>query len=194
MSNLISTGTIWEDDDSPTRSLYVLRLDNLSDWPRTLELRSRYFGLFLASDARHCPEDEILRIAELAYSQGCRFLDAWGPDCERVHDLFDHVAFEHDTDQTVESVLLTSWWTHETLDDALYTFVFTSLPASDYSSCESWLACVVGNDDWAAQVIERFRDPQKFADEVLANFETHDEAAGHDDFEESYIVDFTPTE
>jgi hypothetical protein len=50
------------------------------------------FVLFLAWDARGVPDETIFTLAQRLVRAGLSYIVAWGPDCERVHDVFDDAA------------------------------------------------------------------------------------------------------
>jgi hypothetical protein len=52
-------------------------------------LPSAHTVLLIAADARGVPADMIRRAAEHLLQSGLTFVCVWGPDCERVHDIFD---------------------------------------------------------------------------------------------------------
>ena len=111
------------------RHQFFLDLSRLGDWPKQLALPSRYFGLFLACDARAISDEAIVEVAGSLIEQGIVYLCSWGPDCERVHDLFDSVIVERNPNETEKSVILTTWHDGESLDEALWHFLNVAFPA-----------------------------------------------------------------
>lgn len=146
--------------------LHVLELPDLAAWPRELvDIDSREFVLFVAADARGVSDDLVKEAARRAIASGMCYLVAWGPDCERVHDLFDRVIVdEHSRGaETVENVIMTTWHAHDSLDDALRYFLDAATPAEDYrAACRTWLAVSVGSDEWAVQIERALADPTAF--------------------------------
>jgi hypothetical protein len=97
--------------------------------------------------------DEIGNIANWALAQGAVYLCAWGPDCERVHDIIDEVLVARNPDATDEDVIMTTWHDDETLEEALWFAVNSAYPAGVYEgTCETLLAITVGNKDWGSQI------------------------------------------
>lgn len=151
------------------KDLYFLELMRLKDWPAHLRGLSRHFGLFLAWDASAVPDETVLTIARRTVEQGLAYLCTWGPDCLRVHDLFDTVMVEKDPKPTGESVIMSTWHSDEPLDEALWYFMYSALPADDYSStCQSWVVVAVDHTEWAAHIRRRLADPKRFSLDVLA--------------------------
>lgn len=134
------------DDLDFARRFVVTSLPVLEDWPASLELPSRHFVLFLAIDARKISDEAVKAVAARALGQGLVSLCAWGPDCERIHDLFDSVRSDDETDETV---IMTTWHSKETLREALWFFAWCAFPAQAYEpSCSTWLAVTVGEPEW----------------------------------------------
>lgn len=70
------------------REIRLLFLPDISALP-VLELSNDYFGAFLACNADIFSDELVLSFAEQLLQQGLVYIDVWGKDCERVHDLFD---------------------------------------------------------------------------------------------------------
>ena len=47
------------------------------------------YALLLACDARYLPVEDISALSKTALRTGMHYFSAWGPDCERVHDIVD---------------------------------------------------------------------------------------------------------
>lgn len=107
--------------------------------------------LFLAVDARGIPSDVVGRIAERLLASGVVWVCVWGPDCERIHDIFDEV---HVGDGLIDPdfTLMSTWHDNETLEEALRFFVDWATPEEAKSPSVSHLAVAVGNTDWDAVV------------------------------------------
>jgi hypothetical protein len=139
------------------RDFYFLNLPDFASWPEDLGLPEGYFGLFLACDACGVANEVILGIARSALSQGLGYLCAWGPDCNRVHDLFDlasvrkeHVEPESDPD----TVVMTTSHVEESLREAIWFFKVPAYGAGRFESCRIWLAVSVGQPDWSSEIME----------------------------------------
>jgi hypothetical protein len=60
---------------------------------------SKHTVLLIAADAHNISTETISRIAQKFLAAGLIQVCVWGPDCERVHDIFDEV---HVGDGSVE--------------------------------------------------------------------------------------------
>ncbi len=79
------------------------------------------------------------------------FICAWGPDCERVHDIFDEVLLELHMKQSWPHVM-TTWHDRESLHEALWYALNSTYPDEVVArTCRSFLAVSVSNDEWPAQ-------------------------------------------
>ena len=126
---------------------------DLASLPDRFSLPSPHLVALLALDASGVPDDAIRQLAKTLLDSGCVFFTAWGPDCERVHDLFDSVA------NFYEPLIMTTWEHDAPLDEAIWNFLYVAHPDEDYwDTCRSSVAITVGNADWAEQIERRLRD------------------------------------
>ena len=110
--------------------------------------------LFLAVDAHGIPSDVVGRIAERLLASGVVWVCVWGPDCERIHDIFDEVEVG-DGLTDPDFTLMSTWHDNETLEEALRFFVDWARPVEAGLPSVSHLAITVGNTDWDAVVRRR---------------------------------------
>jgi hypothetical protein len=153
--------------DITLRTMHLLEIDSLEDWPDDLDLDSEHFVLFLACDATELDDDEIESFSARAMDQGMVYLSTWGPDAERVHDLFDEVDGEQNPDSTADSVVLSEWHEDEPLADALRFAVGTATSAHDYeATCGATLCVSVGNPDWADLLRGWLQEPETLEEAI----------------------------
>ena len=154
--------------DADGRQLLFLPLARLEDCPEHLNLPSPNFGLLLACDVRPIPDHVILNVAKSLLQNGLAFFCGWGPDCERVHDLFDDAICEREPNPTDSSVIMTTWHDEENLDEALWFHLNTAFAAGDYeASCKASLIISVGNDHWTQKIEKRLAAPEQLSAEIL---------------------------
>lgn len=143
--------------------LYALALGSFGDWPTDLAVPGcKHFVLFVAADGRSVGDASVMEAARRSLASGLCYFVVWGPDCERVHDLFDRVIVDEHFrgTETVENVIMTTWHERDSLDDALAFFLGAAMPADDYRvTCRSWLAVPIGSDDWAARIASALTYP-----------------------------------
>lgn len=123
--------------------------------PGSIRLPSAHYVALLAADAAEADPKTIAEFAKKLLNSGCVFFCAWGPDCERVHDIFDEECYE------IEPVILTTWHSRVMLDEVLRFFVFNTWPADEYqATCQSALAISIGQPERYIQIRERLADPE----------------------------------
>jgi hypothetical protein len=148
------------------RELYLANIQTLDGWPVLLESPQPHFVALLAMDARSVDRDEIGALAKKLIDQGMVYLCAWGPDCKRVHDVFD--VAKAGRVETDDAFVLTDWFEEEDLDDALWDAVFAP-PAEAYiDTCRAVVAIVVDQPGWSERVEAALGDFQSFNERVLA--------------------------
>lgn len=113
----------------------------------------KHFALFLALDARSVSNQDIGAAASRLFAKGLAYISVWGPDCSRVHDIFDEVEVGEGWQISPDSVVMSAWHENESLEEALWFFVNNSSPDEVYeSTCTAGVAVVLGNQDWALQI------------------------------------------
>ncbi len=83
---------------------------------------------------------------------------AWGPGCERFHDIVDEIIADDGVSgrnrflpPTSDDVVMTTWHAHETLEEALDYFATCTLPTGGYIADSDYRVLVcIGPPEWAA--------------------------------------------
>ena len=149
------------------RALYSLFVGEPLEIPSAIESRDTHFAAFLAWDARNTDTANIAALARALFARGVAYVCAWGPGCERVHDIFDEVELELEGQRPPESVVMTTWHNDESLEEALWFFVYSSYPDPAYEhSCTTGIAAVIGREDWAIRVDAYLSDLNSLKAEV----------------------------
>ncbi|MDP9381764.1 MAG: hypothetical protein M3Q29_16790 [Chloroflexota bacterium] len=131
-------------------SLDALRLDRAA-------LPSPQFACLLACDARGVADEVVFTTAERLLDSGLAYFCAWGPDCERVHDLVDEAIVLREVGEGRAYPVMTTWHSDESLDDALWFMANTACPHELYrATCKSRVAISVGEADWERLICEGF--------------------------------------
>ena len=134
------------------RTIYFMMLRELSDWPSRIELSSRHFGVLLLCDGRTVSNDAVFSIASRMISQGLAYLCAWGPDCERIHDLFDEELVGDGGEPTSDNPVVMTTWHDEPMEDAVWYSLYLTVAAGHYEkTCRSWIIVPVARQDWAEE-------------------------------------------
>ena len=132
---------------------FSLHLADFPSTPASISLPSRRFIAFLAADATGIDETILSVFARTLLCAGCVYFCAWGTDCERVHDVFDKECLK------VEPVITTTWHSKDSLDEALWYFIFNAFPEDEYlETTRSALAISIGRPEWNEQICRRLSD------------------------------------
>jgi hypothetical protein len=133
--------------------------------------------MFLAMDGRAEATKDLAGLAAQLIKQGLVYLCAWGPDCERVHDIFDEeeVGLEIETETGNEYAVMTVWHDKESLDDALWFFLNSTEPDERYADrCGHAFVVSVGNKEWTNHLADCLSDIEAFNKRVLDSDETEE--------------------
>ena len=144
------------------RDLFSLSLPNFRALPETISMPSRHFFAFLAADVTNIDSDEIAEFSRNLIKAGCAYFCVWGAGCERVHDIFDEQCFE------VEPLIMTTWHTSDSLDEALWFLVNCTYPDDGYhETSKSALAISIGRPDWDEHIRKRLADLDSLTRDVV---------------------------
>ncbi len=146
-------------DPTYDRKIWLLELDALRtafDWE---ELEQQKFVCLCAIDASSISRDELSSFCSRLIDLGCAYFCAWGPDCERVHDIMDRLVIGDNPPQTDIGCLMTTWHPRDTIAKAVFFFLSCAEPDEEYApaGCSHGLAVVIGSAEWAAQFERHIR-------------------------------------
>jgi hypothetical protein len=109
-------------------------------------------------DAREIGAKRLGEPAARLLKRGLAYLCAWGPDCERVHDIFDEKDLARDLKRDTHDVIMTIWHDDESLEEALWLFVHSAFPADGYvHGCTDWVIAPIANPGWEQEIREKIR-------------------------------------
>jgi hypothetical protein len=146
------------DDDFPERNFFVCASNNLDELADKILPTSPNFALFIAMDPQSIADEKVKDFAKSLFSRGLASFSAWGPECEKVHDLFDAADAEvHPGKPTCEDFIMTTWHSRESLKSALWGFVHAGMTASNYEqTCKEWIIAVLENPAWEEEIRTSF--------------------------------------
>jgi hypothetical protein len=130
-----------------------------------LRLPSAHTVLLIAADSSAVHTDIVGDVAEHLFARGLIYVCVWGPDCERVHDIFDEV-YVGDASSVPDHSFTSTWHDDEPLDEALWFFLQCAIPDEADLSSSSFVAVTVGNADWAASVQHALADTSDFVSRI----------------------------
>ena len=141
----------------------VIGLESLQ-WPDALIVPSKRFRLFVAADVRSIDARTLADFGEMALKKGMVYFCAWGPDCERFHDILDKVIVADDLGEHLfagpspHDTIMTTWHDDETLEDAVEFFTAAACPTHGFiPDSEYWIAIFLKNHEWEATIREQLR-------------------------------------
>lgn len=141
------------DDDPSPKTVSLCTAESLGDVAHLIKPSNTHFVLFLALDATAIGHEVILSAAIELLARGMVYICVWGPDCERVHDIFDEADIERNPQLTEANVVMSTWHSKNSLEEAIEFFLYCARPTSDYrNTCSDWVAAVIGNSGWELQV------------------------------------------
>lgn len=149
------------DDNGWHRQLCLATADGFDGWSSGLTAASLLreedrFALLLVGDAIGVDAAVIGDLADWCITHGLFWMSVWGPDCERVHDIFDEEEVMLALDTPVElrdgGDVMTSWHDDETLSEAFEFFWTSSFAADDRIWGPKHIVLVVGSRAWADEV------------------------------------------
>ena len=128
------------------KDLYFMPLSRLSEWPKDLQLGSKYIRLFVACDARRMQAARVKYFASLVIQQGVVDVSVWGPKCCEGF----HIPFVGALDPNIDdSAWISTNCNRDSLGEALSFFIEWGSVSSKYKrNSNSLLFVPVGNPDW----------------------------------------------
>jgi hypothetical protein len=144
----------------------IVELSSLS-WPTDLRLPSARFRLFVAADVTSVAAESIAGFAHSALANGMVYFCAWGPGCERFHDLVDEVVAADDPcrrqspDNKGQDTIMTTWHDDETLGEALDFFISCSLPTAGFEPGSNHWVAISTNPEWVVTIHQRLMETLK---------------------------------
>ena len=149
------------------RPLFLLDAATLDDIPAALAVPGPHFVCLLAWDARGVSVAVIGAVAERLLRAGCAYICCWGPDCERVHDIFD----ESDLHLRPHGPwCMSTWHSDEPLAEAIWFALFSAWPDGAFADgCRSVVGVSVGSPEWGTELRAAFAAPGEFSVRQLGN-------------------------
>jgi hypothetical protein len=150
-------------ESEPPRSVVLYSIDEPSELPSDLVSPSPLFLCFLAWDAAGVADTVARAVARTLLDAGAVYLCTFGSDCERVHDRADDEILRRSTEVDESTCIPTTWHSDESLDDALWFFLFTASPSEAYAEhCRTALVLSVGDHGYLPAMVAALTDPAGF--------------------------------
>lgn len=133
-------------------------------WPASLKIPSKKFRLFVAADVRNIDVQALADFGAIALKNGMVYFCAWGPGCERFHDIVDEVIVTDDLGQRLfagpspHDTVMTTWHDKETLEEAVDFFANATFPTEGFQPDSNyWVAICLQNNEWEAIIREQLQ-------------------------------------
>lgn len=136
------------------RDIYLLALDRI-DTPYELDdLRKQQFVCLCALDAERLATHDVSEFCCGLLKAGCAYFCAWGPGCERIHDIMDEQIVGDNPPETDLGVVLTTWHSEDSLAEAISYFLWRTEPESDYApdGCAAGVVVTVAGNEWISEI------------------------------------------
>ena len=130
-------------------------MSSLEELPDRLFPVRRYFSLLLAFDApAQLSNDETDALRKLV-DRGLIHFSSWGENCERVHDAVDRL--DVDRVSKVEHIIMTTWHSRESLEEAMFFFRYCVCPAEPLQSISyDRFAVSIDRPEWHHSMAQYF--------------------------------------
>jgi len=122
----------------PVYSVCVPDFTGLTD----LKLPSSQSVILLVADASGVDPEPVYSAASRLIDRGAIYVCTWGPDCERVHDIFDEADIGDGTKDSDEFIM-TTWHTDDSLHEAVEFFLNCAFPLDQHLDNCSWIVITV---------------------------------------------------
>ena len=141
-------------DATYARQIWLLELTHIHAPFDLSELQGATFVCLSAMNASSAQTDDLSAFCSHLIDHGCAYYCAWGPECERVHDIMDGLVVGDNPPETYIGCLMTTWHEKESLAEAVDFFLMCTVPNEEFApiGCSFGLAVVVGSEDWASQI------------------------------------------
>ena len=147
-------------DELHERDLFVLDVQTPADLPEHLPLPSSRFVCLVAWDCQFAALDDVSTVARRLLNAGAVYVCAWGPGCERLHDMCDEE--REALPEPSEAVVMTTWHDNEPLTEVLW-FVLTTTPDEAHEpDCTTTVGISIGSRKWASEIRDAFSRPSEF--------------------------------
>ena len=135
----------------------VVQVDSLR-WPVDILIPNGRFRLFVAADVTGLSTKLMSEFAVAALKSGMVYFCAWGPGCERFHDIVDEVVVEDQIGERIfvgkneSDTIMTTWHDDEPLEEALDFFANLTYPTMGFEANSNfWVAVSLTNAEWSVK-------------------------------------------
>jgi len=121
----------------------------------------------LAMDFTEVSSEEITAIAGRLIDKGLASVCAWGPSCEKAHDAFDSANISWEEETGKEFLVMSTWHSNETLEEALDYALFYASIAEDIWEKTSTVCVTMANSEWQKIMEKCLSDIEGFHERMV---------------------------
>ena len=129
------------DTPLPIYSHWIDEIENLNK----IQFPSECVVLLLCADFSKASGQLLVDIANQLILKGVHYICCWGDECEKGHDCFDEANVILQIDDGFERLVMSTWHSNETLDEALWFCIFNAKPEDKFWDKCSTLVVSVGD-------------------------------------------------
>ena len=128
---------------------------------------THYFTLLLCADFESCTVEDLSSLAKDLMETGNLYFCAWGPGCEKAHDIYDETFVLREIERGERLHVMTTWHENDSLADALWFLLYNAMVDDDQWEECSTVVITVGNEEWRDEVANSLSDIAGFIERVL---------------------------
>ena len=104
-------------------------------------------------------------VSQQLVGAGCRYVMAWGKECEKFHDIVDTTSLErHNYDVPVDAFIMTTWHSDETLENVFWYAQFCADFSYDEVELRDALLVHISRIDREAEYLELYAQSETLAE------------------------------
>ena len=146
-----SAHIVW--DPTNERDLYLLELDSVADLPKTLDLPSLNYAVFVAWEAEGQPRTTVEAFLKYLLRSGASHICMWGDGCEWVKEIYDELMDEDYKLNPFADRIEIFADRNETLEETLGLFFTGSVTSPEFArTTRCGLGVSIGSSDWTRRI------------------------------------------
>jgi hypothetical protein len=146
----------------PVFSTHVAKISDVL----SLEFPSKFFTLLLCADYDTSSVSTLSLLADRLMDLGNMYFCAWGPGCEKAHDIYDEELVRRNVEKGLEHCVMTTWHDYEPMEEAVWFVLFAAAVTDEYWDECSTVVVTVGSHEWRDCVEANLSDIAAFNDRL----------------------------
>lgn len=100
------------------QDLYILEADSFDNFPRIIQLSSKYFITLVVCDCVNSNIVDISNLMKILLDNGARYFIGWGPNSTLIDDLADWEVIADGRFEDKDKLIMTAWIDDESIKEA----------------------------------------------------------------------------